>query len=180
MLKITTVPREFFNDSTQEFLTVPSAELVLEHSLISIWKWESKWKKSFLNTAKLTDEELADYVRCMTIGKEAPLEVYKYLSPKTLRQIQQYMDEPMTATTFKDNKGRSPKREIITAELIYYWMIEAGIPFECEKWHLNRLLALICVCNIKGSSGKKMSKRDIMKQNAELNAARRKAMGSKG
>ena len=180
MLKITTDQREFFNEATQEFITIPSAKLVLEHSLISVWKWESKWKKSFLNTKNLTNDELADYIRCMTIGEEADPMVYQYLSPKTLQRIQTYMDEPMTATTFSDRKQYTHKKEIITAELIYYWMIESGIPFECEKWHLNRLLALIRVCNIKGTSGKKMSKRDIMKQNAELNAARRKASGSKG
>ena len=179
MLKITTAQREYFNEATQEFIIVPSAKLVLEHSLISVWKWESKWKKSFLNTKDLTNEELADYVRCMTIGEEADPLVYRFLSGKTLQKIQDYLNEPMTATTFKEQK-QPHKKEIVTAELIYYWMIESGIPFECEKWHLNRLLALIRVCNIKGTSGKKMSKRDIMKQNAELNAARRKALGSKG
>lgn len=179
MLKITTAQREYFNEGTQEFIVVPSAKLVLEHSLISVWKWESKWKKSFLNTKDLSNEELADYVRCMTIGEEADPLVYQFLSAKTLQKIQDYLNEPMTATTFKEQK-RPRKNEIVTAELIYYWMIESGIPFECEKWHLNRLLALIRVCNIKGTSGKKMSKRDIMKQNTELNAARRKALGSKG
>lgn len=179
MLKITTAQREYFNEETQEFIIVPSAKLVLEHSLISVWKWESKWKKSFLNTKKLTNDELSDYVRCMTIGEEADPLVYRFLSAKTLQKIQDYLNEPMTATTFKEQK-RPHKNEIVTAELIYYWMIESGIPFECEKWHLNRLLALIRVCNIKGASGKKMSNHDIMKQNAELNAARRKALGSKG
>lgn len=180
MLKVTTAQREYFNEATQEFIDIPSVELTLEHSLISVSKWESKWKKSFLNTDKLSDDEMADYVRCMTVGKEAEWNVYRYLSPKAIRQIQQYMDDAMTATTFSDRKQYKHKKEIVTAELIYYWMIEAGIPFECEKWHLNRLLALIRVCNIKGTAGKKMSKRDIMKQNAELNAARRKASGSKG
>lgn len=180
MLKITTAPRELFDDSTEEFINIPSCELVLEHSLISVAKWESKWKKSFLNTTNLTNEELTDYVRCMTIGKEADDMTYKYLSPRTMQKIQAYIDDPMTATTFTDKKTYTHKKEVITAELVYYWMIETGIPFECEKWHLNRLLALIKVCNIKGTSGKKMSKRDIMKQNAELNAARRKALGSKG
>lgn len=180
MLKITTAPRELFNDLTEEFINIPSCELVLEHSLISVAKWESKWKKSFLNTKELTNEELSDYVRCMTIGKEPDDTIYKYLSPKTMQKIQAYIDDPMTATTFTDKKTYAHKKEVITAELIYYWMIEAGVPFECEKWHLNRLLALIKVCNIKGTSGKKMSKKDIFKQNAELNAARRKALGSKG
>ena len=180
MLRITTTSRELFNDATQEFILIPSAKLVLEHSLISVWKWESKWKKSFLNSPNLSGEEMIDYVRCMTIGEEANELVYRYLSSENLKKIQEYINEPMTATTFSNKESHTHKKEIITAELIYYWMIEAGIPFECEKWHLNKLLTLIRVCNVKGSSGKKMSRRDIFKQNSELNAARRRALGSKG
>lgn len=180
MLELYVPGEEFFNDATQEFTQRPGVYMKLEHSLLSVRKWESKWKKSFLNTKDLTGEELISYIQCMTIGQKAPPEFYNHLDLKTVRLIKAYMDAPMTATTFSKINNRPPSREIITAEIIYYWMIEHGIPFECEKWHLNQLLALIHVCNIKGSSGKKMSKRDIMKQNTELNAARRKASGSKG
>ena len=180
MLKIYTPKTELFNEQTCEFVYIPSTELVLEHSLISLTKWESKWKKSFLNVKELTNEELIDYIRCMTVGKEADELVYKNLGNANLRKIQKYIDDPMTATTIKDAKNHVHRNEIITSEIIYYWMIEHGIPFECEKWHLNRLLTLIRVCNVKGSSGKKMSKSEIFKQNAELNAARRKSMHSKG
>lgn len=179
MLELTTKRHEFFNENTNEFVTVPAAHLKLEHSLLSVSKWESKWKKSFISTKELTGEMLADYVECMTIGPKPDPLVYQFLDVRTANKIRDYINDPMTATTFHGSQGK-PSREIITSELIYYWMIDAGIPFECEKWHLQRLLTLIRVCNIKGSSGKKMSKRDIMKQNSALNAARRKASGSKG
>lgn len=181
MLDIYVPKRELFNNDTQEFIEIPGAKFTIEHSLISLSKWESKWKKSFINTKNLTDVEFADYVRCMTVGKECTFDVYSNLGSKNEQRIRDYIDDSMTATTFRSSQTQTRHRnEIITAELIYYWMIEAGIPFECEKWHLNRLLALIRVCNIKNSSGKKMSKKDIMKENAALNAARRKASGSKG
>lgn len=180
MLELYVPGEEFFNNETQEFSNRPGGLLKLEHSLLSVRKWESKWKKSFLSTKELTGEELISYIQCMTIGQRAAPEFYERLDVKTIRIIKEYMDAPMTATTFKTVQNSIPNREIITSEIIYYWMIEHGIPFECEKWHLNQLLTLIHVCNIKGSKGKKMSKRDIMKQNAELNAARRKASGSKG
>lgn len=181
MLDVYVPKRELFNDATQEFIEIPGAKFTIEHSLISVQKWESKWKKSFISNKELTPEEFADYVRCMTIGKELPSEIYQNLGSKNILKIQKYIDDPMTATTFRSAQQiLRHKNEIITAELIYYWMIEAGVPFECEKWHLNRLLALIRVCNVKGSSGKKMSKREVMRENAALNAARRKATGSKG
>lgn len=181
MLEIYVPKKELFNNETQEFIEIQGAKFTIEHSLISLQKWESKWKKSFINTKQLSDEEFADYVRCMTIGKELPLETYKNLGAMNISKIENYINDTMTATTFRSAQSMtSHKNEIITAELIYYWMIEAGIPFECEKWHLNRLLALIRVCNVKSSSGKKMSKREVMRENAALNAARRKASGSKG
>ena len=180
MLELYIPGKELFNDATQEFIVTPGATLKLEHSLLSVRKWESKWKKSFLNTKELSGEELISYIQCMTIGQNVDPEVYKHLDRRAIRKIRDYMDSPMTATTFREQKNRPPSRDIITAELIYYWMIEHGIPFECEKWHLNQLLTLIHVCNVKQSGGKKMSKKDIMSQNAALNAARRRASGSKG
>lgn len=184
MLKIEIKSTEIFNDKTQEFLVIPGAKLTLEHSLISIYKWESKWKKSFLRTLEtgLTVTEFADYVRCMTVGQEAPSSTYANVGALNAKKIKDYMEDSMTATTFTNrDPNRFRKNEIITAELIYYWMIEAGIPFECDRWHFNRLMALIHVCGIKGSGGgKKMPKKEVLKEYSALNAARRRATGSRG
>ena len=180
MLELYIPGKELFNDETQEFIDVPGAKLKLEHSLLSISKWESKWKKSFLNTKELSGEELISYIKCMTISTPPNDDFYNNIDRKSLAKIRNYIDDPMTATTFNKRTQGPPSREIITSELVYYWMIEHGIPFECEKWHFNRLMTLIRVCAIKNTNGKKMSKREIFKQNSELNAARRKALGTKG
>lgn len=155
-----------------------SYTLCLEHSLISISKWESKWHKPFLSSEK-TDEEFLDYIKCMTLTSNVPDEAYDNLTKENVNEIINYVKDPMTATTFsKENKR--PSREIITSEIIYSWMITLHIPVEFEKWHIRRLLTLIRVCEIKNSPPKKMSKRDIMSRNAALNAARRKQFNSKG
>ena len=180
MLELHVPGKELFNDDTQEFLIIPGTTLKLEHSLLSVSKWESKWKKSFLNAKDMSGKEFISYIKCMTIGTLPASNIYDNIDYRTLKTIKDYIDDPMTATTFGNMAQKKPSREIITSELIYYWMIEYGIPFECEKWHLNRLLTLIRVCGVKSSSGKNMSKKDIMKQNAQLNAARRKALGTKG
>lgn len=180
MLELYIPGKELFNDETQEFITTPGTTLKLEHSLLSVRKWESKWKKSFLNTKQLNKQEMISYVQCMTIGQPPSLDVYNRIDRNILKTIQEYIDDTMTATTFSNQQRKSAKNEIITAELIYYWMVDYGIPFECEKWHLSQLLTLIQVCAVKGGSSKKMSKKDIMRQNSALNAARRKASGSKG
>lgn len=126
-----------------------------------------------------TAAETIDYIKCMTITQNVNPKVYNSLTAENIEQINNYIDEPMTATTFSEtNNTRS--REIITSELIYYWMFSLNIPMECQKWHLNRLLTLIRVCNIKNAPPKKMSRRDIMSRNAALNAARRKKLNSKG
>lgn len=181
-LKVTVPAREFFNEKTNEFVYVKEQTLVLEHSLVSISKWESKYCKSFLSrnkNDKLTSEELMDYVKCMTLTQNVDPEVYNGLSNKNYEAIADYINAPMTATTFhgKDEKQRP---HIITSEEIYFWMISLGIPFECQKWHLNRLLTLIRICNIKNSSEKKMSKSEVMSSNKSLNAQRRAALKSKG
>lgn len=181
MLTIVVPEAELFDHSTQEFVTIKAQTLSLEHSLVSIQKWESRWKKSFLGTLKeRTYEEMIDYIRCMTITKNVDPLIYKNLPESAFEKINSYINDEMTATTFND-RGRPGGREIITAELIYYWMVNFGIPFECKKWHLNQLLALIKVCAIKAdTSNKKMSKAEIMKQNQEINALRRKRLNSKG
>lgn len=152
--------------------------LCLEHSLISISKWESKWHKPFLSSEK-TDEEFLDYIKCMTLTSNVPDVAYTQLTKENIDGIMKYVNDPMTATTFsKENK--KPSREIITSEIIYSWMITLKIPVEFEKWHIRRLLTLIRVCEIKNSPPKKMSKKEIMSRNAALNAARRKQFNSKG
>lgn len=167
-----------------EFVTIPGSKdrtLQLEHSLVSLAKWESKWCKPFLSKTPMTEEETADYIRCMTITQNVPLEVYQHISGEIIEEVTTYINAPMTATWFADNK-RSGKStgEVVTAELIYYWMIALQIPSEYQKWHLNRLLTLIQVCSEKNKPPKKMGKRAIMNQNAALNAARRKQLNSKG
>ena len=180
MLTITIPGGELFNDKTQEFISVKDQTLQLEHSLVSLSKWESKWQKSFLHTREKTVEETIDYIKCMTITQNVDPLVYSKLTTSNIDQINNYIASPMTATTFTKQENTTKSREIITAELIYYWMIALNIPMECQKWHLNRLLTLIRVCNIKNTPPKKMNRREIMSRNAALNAARRKQLNSKG
>jgi len=181
MLEIVIEGQELFDERTQEFISTKPVVLKLEHSLISVSKWESKWHKPFLNDEEKTEEELLDYIRCMTITQNVDPNVYLCLTPLNHFEIRQYMNDSMTATWFNDkNKMPKSKQRATTSELIYYWMIELGIPDRFEKWHLNRLLTLIRVCNIENSPKKKMKKNDIFKQNTSLNQARRKAMHSKG
>ncbi len=173
---------ESWDEEREEFVYCTSGkayELQLEHSLVSISKWESKWCKSFLSSEK-SSEEFLDYIKCMTLTPHVPDDVYDRLTTENVNAISEYVNAPMTATTFSENGPKKPSREIITSELIYYWMVALNIPFECQKWHIKRLLTLIRVCEIKNSPPKKQSKREIMSRNAALNAARRKHLNSKG
>lgn len=179
MLTIKVPDREWFNDATQEFITVKGTTLQLEHSLVSLSKWEAKWNIPFLSKDEKTLEQTLDYIRCMTITQNVNPMVYEQLSEDNVEKINKYINTSMTATTFS-NLDNKPSREIITSELIYYWMIALNIPMECQKWHLNRLLTLIRVCNVKNAPPKKMSARDIMSRNSALNAARRKKYNTKG
>lgn len=179
MLTITIPAKELFNDKTQEFIQTKEQTLQLEHSLVSVSKWESKWNKPFLDRNEKTTAEVLDYIRCMTITQNVDPNVYNRLTRSNIEAINNYIDAPMTATTFPQKDG-GRSREIITSEVIYYWMIACNIPMKCEKWHLNRLLTLIRVCNVKNTPPKKMSKKEIISRNASLNAARRKQLNSKG
>lgn len=178
MLQIEVPASDFFDELRGEFVETKPCTLRLEHSLVSLAKWESRWKKPFLSRDAKTHDELVDYVRCMTIDQNVDPMVYHALSQSTLSKIVAYCEEMMTATTIRQI-NKAPSREIMTAEVIYYYMIALGIPFECQRWHLSRLLTLIQVCNAKNSPVK-MSKRDILEQNRKLNAARRKKTGSRG
>ena len=178
MISIHIPETEYFDESKNEFVSIKEQTLILEHSLISVSKWESKWHKPFLEKNDKTTEEVIDYLRCMTITQNVDPNVYYNISESDILRIKDYIDDSMTATTFS-NQGR-PNRQIITAEIIYYWMVTFNIPFECQKWHLNRLLTLVNVCSIKNQPSKKMSKSDIRSRNAALNAARRAQLGTKG
>ena len=171
---------EGWDEQKEEFVEAKTQVLQLEHSLVSLSKWESKWCKPFLSEGSKTEEEILDYIKYMTLTQNVNPDVYSHLTAENFKQIDAYINAPMTATTFSENKGGRNKREVITAELIYYWMIALTIPFECQKWHLNRLLTLIRVCNIKNQPPKKRSRRDTASSYAQLNAARRKQLNSKG
>lgn len=180
MLIINIPANEFYDESTESFIYFSSREIRLEHSLVSISKWESKWHKPFLSSDDKTNEQLIDYIRMMTITQNVDDLVYSSMSQKTINEITEYINNPMTATTFSDRNNR-PSREIITAEIIYYWMVSLQIPFECQKWHLNRLLTLVKVCSIKSNpKQKKMSKAEIFRRNRELNAQRKSRLGTTG
>ena len=181
MLQITIEKTELWDSENEIFIPINEQTLLLEHSLVSLSKWESKWCKSFLSRPDKTHEETLDYIKCMTITQNVRPEVYNAITAEHIKKINDYISAPMTATCFseKEQKGRL-NNEIITSELVYYWMIALNIPFECQKWHLNRLLTLIRVCNVKNQPPKKMSKSAIKSRNAALNAARRQQLNSKG
>lgn len=184
MLTIHVPAEELYDEEKNEFITTKETTLRMEHSLISIAKWEARWKKAFLTRRKRTAEETLDYFRCMTINEVDP-SVYDRLTSKNVEDILNYINEPMTAVYMgnpvDDESSRGRSKDVITAEVLYYDMTALNIPFECEKWHVNRLLALIHVCQIKNNPNPKtMSKAQLSRRNAKLNAARRKAHNTKG
>lgn len=179
MLKVTIPAMEQWDETNQEFINIKEQTLQLEHSLVSLSKWESKWCKPFISRNIKTEEEILDYIKCMTITQNVNPDIYKFIPNSIIEEIKSYIDAPMTATWFNEKEGKT-NSEQITSELIYYWMISLNIPFECEKWHLNRLLTLIKVCDIKNKPHKKMSQNAILKQQASLNAARRGKLNSRG
>lgn len=180
MLQVTIPASEYFDEKTGEFNSIRETTLQLEHSLVSVSKWESKWRKPFLGPTEKTAEECIDYVRCMTITQHVDPTVYQFLTQKNFQEINAYIEAPMTATTFSERENKRFSREVVTAEIIYYWMVALNIPFECQKWHLNKLIALVRVCNIKNTPQKKMSKREVTERNRALNEARRKKLRSSG
>lgn len=180
MLKVTVPPGEFYDSVKNEFRVTKEQELTLEHSLVSISKWESKWCKPFLSATKMSQDEVLDYIRCMTLTQNVDPMVYYAITSDVFKEITDYMNRPMTATTFRKNDASSSSSEVITSEIIYYWMIELGIPIEFAKWHINRLLTLIRVCNIKRQPPKSIPKSELYARNKALNDARRKAHHTKG
>jgi hypothetical protein len=180
MLKLTIPGTEYFNEETETFETVGDIDLELEHSLVSLSKWESKFKRPFLTNDKKTVEETLYYIEAMIISPIFPSDILFRLSQENVAQINDYIESTESATTFGSMPERKGRGEIITSELIYYWMVAFTIPFECEFWHLNRLFALIRICNIKNSKPKRMSRGEIARRNRELNAIRRAQYNTSG
>lgn len=177
---------EFYDEVREEFLPpidVKETKLQLEHSLLSLKKWEQKWHKPFLGRTDKTYEELTDYIRCMTLNHGVDAQVYRYIPKNIIEQVVAYIKDPMTATWFSDDKAgyvEKISRETITAEIIYYWMIVLSIPIEFQKWHLNQLLTMIKVVNIKNGKPKKIDKKAAARERAALNKKRREQYQSKG
>lgn len=180
MLLVTVPATELYDEVTEQFINTKEQTLQLEHSLVSISKWEATWRKPFLSKGDKTDEELMDYVKCMTITQNVSPETYLCLSESNYDRIKAYIEAPMTATTFSKEENNKTNREKITSEIIYYWMIALNIPMKCEKWHLNRLLTLIRVCSIKNAPKKKRSGAELSRRHAAINAANRKRLNTKG
>ena len=183
MLELYIPEKELFDEEADRFISVKEQHLKLEHSLVSISKWESRWLKPFFDKKeKKTREELLDYIRCMIVNPAKNYDVVAALSSDDVRRIVDYINNPQTATTvtflIKEKKPR--KQENVTAELIYYWMIKAGIPFECDKWHISKLFALIKVCGAKNDTGKKGTSTEYAQAQSALNAQRRAKLKSKG
>jgi hypothetical protein len=177
---IITIPKiEQYDELKDEFSSIKEQVLHLEHSLVSLSKWESKWHKPFLSKEEKNFKESVDYIRCMTVTQNVDENVYRGINDNHIKEVMKYIEESMTATVFPKDKT-PPGREIITSEIIYYWMVALNIPFECQKWHLNRLLTLINVCKIKNNPPKKMSRKELMSRNASLNAMRRQSLNTRG
>lgn len=180
MLTITIPAAEYYNYVTDEIISTKLQTLQLEHSLVSLSKWEAEWHKPFLTKVGLSDAEFSSYIKHMTLTQNVDPNVYLKIPKPQLAQVRAYMEDTMTATTFYDSKKTKGSNEIITSELIYYWLVAYNIPFDCQKWHLNRLFTLIRVCDLKNNPGKKMSQKEILSRNRDLNASRRQALKTKG
>ncbi len=174
------ISTEMFDETTQEFVTRNDITLDLEHSLVSLSKWESLYEKPFLGKDEKSTEEVFEYIKFMTLTPNIPPEVFLRLSEENINSVNSYIESKMSATWFHDPPGAPSSRDIITAELIYYWMITFQIPFECQYWHLNRLFTLIRVCNMKQAKPKKMSRAELAARNREINAQRLKQLGTTG
>lgn len=179
MLQLVIQEVEQWDEVNNVFTKSNEQTLQLEHSLVSISKWESKWHAPFLGKQDKTIAQIVDYIKCMTITQNVDAKVYDLLTNENIADINNYIENPMSATYFVDD-NKTINKETITSELIYFWMVTLNIPFECQKWHLNRLLTLIRVCNIKNQPPKKRSRREILSRNAALNETRKKQLQTNG
>lgn len=179
-IKITIPKGSFYDEEKNEFIDLPETKIVMEHSLVSISKWESKWHIPYLTDKPKNKEQTIDYLRCMTITQNVDPNVYYFIPDSELLRIKSYIEDPMTATTISEEEGKGKMSKVLTTEVLYYYMISYNIPWEFEKWHLNRLLMLIRVCSEENKPKKKMSKKQAMSKYASLNAARRSHLKSKG
>ena len=179
-ITITIHPKQLYNEKENYFFKVPETTLELEHCLVALSKWESKWHKPFLTKEDKTREESLDYIRCMCLTDGVDPRIFYALSSEQISEISKYIDDSMSATTINGTQGKGGGRKVVTSELIYYWMNEANISSNCEMWHLNRLFKLIEVTSINRQPEKKMNKKDVMKQNRAINAARRAKHNSRG
>lgn len=171
---------EGWDDEKEEFVEPTYLVLELEHSLVSISKWESKWRKAFLSGKEKTPEETIDYIKCMTLN-DVDSDVYHHLTQENIVEINKYIEAPMTATVLKQDQNTPGKsKDVTTSELVYYWMISNNIPFECQHWHINRLLTLIKVCAVKNGGPSKRGQNEIMRDYAAINKANRARFNSKG
>jgi hypothetical protein len=180
MLRIIIEGEEVYNEDEKTFYTINDVVIELEHSLVSVSKWESIYQKPFLGSGEKSTEEIFDYIKTMVLTPNVNLVVLHRCSSENLDTIQEYIDSPQSATTFGAMPERRGSVEVITSELIYYWIVAFNIPFECQYWHLNRLFSLIRICNIKNSKPKRMSKTEIAQRNRDLNAQRKAQLGTSG
>lgn len=177
---------ELYNNLTKEFIYVKPHTLIIEHSLISLHAWEAIWHIPFLGDQKLNYEQIVSYIKCMTLNHDVDPNIYLFITDENIKEVNAYIDNPMTATWFGDGLGTSKKKKkragrIVTAELLYYYMLSLNIPFECRKWHLNQLITLIKVCNEENETpNKKVSKRDFIKRRDEINEMRKKQLHTTG
>lgn len=180
MLTLEIFQDEFFDQETNQFVRSEPIVLRFEHSLVSISKWESKYKKPFLSDEAKTEEETYGYLQAMLLADDVPMKILKRLSNKQLNSINDYINDSMTATWFSEGPKKPGSKAVITSEIIYYWMVSLTIPLECENWHFNRLMTLIRVCNEKNKPPEKMSRSEMLAQRRKLNDARRAKYGTKG
>jgi hypothetical protein len=180
MLSITVPGVELYDEKLKEFTTVGDVDLELEHSLVSLSKWESVYKKPFLGNKEMSTEEVYGYIQAMTLDPKISPEVFFRLTKENLEAINQYIEDKMTATWFNDHPTTRPSTEVITSELIYYWMISFNIPIQCESWHLGRLLTLIRIFQIKNSKPTKMSRSEMADRRRTANAQRKAQLGTRG
>lgn len=171
---------ERWDEEKEEFVAPSTKTIQLEHSLISLSKWESKWHKPFLSKTPLTAEETLDYIRCMTLTKDVLPEVYDCITQTNIDKVLAYIYDPMTATTFGKGKEKKTSRKVMTAEVIYFYMFSYNIPYECRTWHLNRLMTLIRVFKEENEPKKKRRGSDLASEYAARNRARRQALYGKG